>query len=180
MIHTIRLDRILQDAVATPYRDLVTRPTGVAVRNGVQNAMDRARCLTALLDFSAVGLLDFSCADEIVAKLLLDWAPEREHYVLLIGLSEDHREAIDHVLRNHNLVMAALAEPDEPPFLLGAIAGEPREAFQHIHRDGPCTLSSLAGSKAWPFETAAGALQDLSARRLVRERSGVYHPLPVQ
>jgi hypothetical protein len=42
MIHTIRLDRILQGAVATPYRDLVTRPTGAAVRGRVEDAMAEA------------------------------------------------------------------------------------------------------------------------------------------
>lgn len=180
MIHTIRLDRILQDTVATPYRDLVTRPTGAAVRNGVRDAMVRAHCATILLDFTDVGLLDFSCADEIVAKLLLGAEENAECYVLLVGLSDDHMEAIDHVLRHHRLVMAALAAPGEPPVLLGDVGGEPREAFVYIHRSGPCTLSSLAGAMTWPFETAAGALRELAGHRLVRESEGTYHPLPVQ
>ncbi|MGH7657978.1 MAG: hypothetical protein ACREL6_07070, partial [Gemmatimonadales bacterium] len=77
-------------------------------------------------------------------------------------------------------VMAALAEPGEPPFLLGDVGCEPRDAFVYIHRAGPCTLSSLAGAMTWPFETAAGALRELAGHRLVRERGGTYHPLPVQ
>ena len=178
MIHTIRLDRILQDAVATPYHDLVTRPTGAAVRNGVVDAMTLAQCAIAVLDFSDVGLLDFSCADEVVAKLLLMMSAER--YVLLTGLSEDHSEAIDHVLERHGLAVAALPRPGETPFLLGPTSHEARVAFRHIHEDGPCTLSSLAGDLTWTFEQAARALEELNLHRLVRMDQGTYRPIPLQ
>ena len=122
MIHTIHLDRILREAVATPYRDLVTRPTGAAVRNGVVDAMATAHCVIAVLDFSDVGLLDFSCADEVVAKLLM--VVSSDHYVLLTGLSDDHSEAIDHVLRRHDLAVVALPRAGRVPFLLGPASAE--------------------------------------------------------
>ena len=59
-----------------------------------------------MLDFTEVGLLDFSCADEIVAKLLLDTDPGIDRYVMLLGTREDHTEAIDHVLNHHALAIA--------------------------------------------------------------------------
>ena len=70
MIQTIRIGSLLREAVTTPYRNLVTRPTGAAVRNRIEAALARSDCHTALLDFSDVELLDLSCADEVVAKLL--------------------------------------------------------------------------------------------------------------
>ena len=77
MIQTIRIGLLLREAVATPYRNLVTRPTGAAVRGRIEEALAESGCLTALLDFSDIELLDFSCADEVVAKLLLAGSPTR-------------------------------------------------------------------------------------------------------
>src|SRR5439155_152498 len=55
-------------------------------------------------DFAGVGCIDYSCADEIVAKLLRD----RPAVLVLSGISEGHREAIEPVLTGHGL--AALIE----------------------------------------------------------------------
>ena len=69
MIETIRIGHLLRETAPSPYRHLVTRPTGAAVRHSIELALSRSDCLTALLDFSDIELLDFSCAEEIVAKL---------------------------------------------------------------------------------------------------------------
>ena len=180
MIHTIKLDRILQGAVATPYRDLVTRPTGAAVRGRVEDAMAEAHCLTAVLDFSAVGLLDFSCADEVVAKLLQRSQTAGVRYVLLIGLSEDQSEAIDHVLTHHRMMCAVLPPDGETPFLLGDSSPEARTAFRHIHESGPCTGDSLAADLGWTPTLATSALSQLAFQRLVDVDRDTYRPIPLQ
>jgi hypothetical protein len=180
MIHTIRLDRILQGAVATPYRDLVTRPTGAAVRGRVEDAMAEAHCLTALLDFSAVGLLDFSCADEIVAKLLQRSQSAGDRYVLLVGLSEDQSEAIDHVLTHHGMMCAVVTAIGEPPVLLGDCSNEVRAAFRHLHETGPCTTWSLSRDLGWSQSQAANALYQLTYNRLIQEDRETYRPLLLQ
>ena len=180
MIHTIKLDRILQGAVATPYRDLVTRPTGAAVRGRVEDAMAEACCLTALLDFSAVGLLDFSCADEVVAKLLQNSQSAGTRYVLLVGLSEDQSEAIDHVLNHHGMMCAVLTAAGETPVLLGHCSQEVRAAFGHIHETGPCTAASLSADLGWTSVQAAAALRLLAFHRLVQEDRETYRPLLLQ
>ena len=62
---------MLRETAATPYRNLITRPTGAAVRDRIEAALAHSDCATALLDFSDMELLDYSCADEVVAKLLM-------------------------------------------------------------------------------------------------------------
>ena len=62
MIQTIHIGHLLRETVASPYRNLVTRPTGAAIRTRIREALATSDCLTALLDFSEVELLDFSCA----------------------------------------------------------------------------------------------------------------------
>ena len=65
--------------------------------------------------FTGVGCIDYSCADEIVAKLLRD----RRAVVVLSGISDGHREAIEPVLAGHGL--AVLVErPDGTLDALGA------------------------------------------------------------
>lgn len=178
MIQTIPLGRVLQETVSTPYRDLVTRPTGAAVRGWIQKAIAGSAAPTTMLDFTEVGLLDFSCADEIVAKLLLDAAPDADHYVMLLGTREDHTEAIDHVLNHHSLAIAVVVGPDEPPQLLGRVTPDLVRVFHCVFRLGPGDARSVAEKLGWTLEKAANALLALSLLRLLRAEAGTFHPLP--
>ena len=98
MIQTIRIGRLLRETVTLPYRCLVTRPTGAAVRTRIEAALAHSDCHTAWLDFSDVELLDLSCADEVVAKLLLAEPVTPAPFLVLRGLREEQHEAIEHVL----------------------------------------------------------------------------------
>ena len=117
MIQYIDMHAVLQQSVCSLYTDLVTRPTGRVVRERIEQAIaglggaegaggpDGAGEMTiARIDFAGVGCIDYSCADEIVAKLLRD----RPAVLVLSGISEGHREAIEPVLTGHGL--AALIE----------------------------------------------------------------------
>ena len=99
MIQHIDVHAVLRRSVSGAYTDLVTRPTGRAVREGIEQAM--ADASIARIDFSGVGCIDYSCADEIVAKLLR----ERLRVLLLSGLTDGHREAIEPVLAGHGLAV---------------------------------------------------------------------------
>src|SRR5205823_10593573 len=108
MSHHIDLSSLLRKSVCELYSNLVTRPTGAAVRCEIEQELDRIgeRALT-VIDFSHVKLLDYSCADEIVAKLLLQYvsvdAPRREVYLVFRGINESHMDAIEPGLRRHDL-----------------------------------------------------------------------------
>lgn len=131
MIETIAVARVLREAVASPYPNLVTRPTGAAVRARIEDALAAVGASGALLDFSDVELLDLSCADEIVAKLMRG-APRT---VALRGLHEDLWEAVDEVLRRQGLAVVIVPDVD-PPALLGAVTADQRIAFDHLSRSG--------------------------------------------
>lgn len=179
MIQTIRLDHVLREAVRTPYADLVTRPTGAAVRGRIRQALADTACRAACLDFSAVGLVDFSCADEVVAKLLLDLPPEDAPFLLLAGLSESHREAIDHVLEWHSLAVAALFAAGGPPAVLGRLDPDARAAFASLAESGAATALELAERLGWTPEAAEAALRTLALLRLVQATEGRYGLIPL-
>jgi hypothetical protein len=114
VIQHIDVRAVLQKSVSGFYADLVTRPTGRAVREHIEREIQDNAATIAVMDFSRVGCLDYSCADEIVAKLVR----ERVRMVLLRGLSEAHREAIEPVLTGHGLAVI-LEESDGTLDVLG-------------------------------------------------------------
>lgn len=104
MIRSIDVSAVLRQAVRIPYTDLVTRATGRAVREHIERVYAAEPAGVARMDFTGVGCLDYSCADEIVAKLLQD----RIRVLVLRGCSDGHLEALTPVLEGHGL--AALLE----------------------------------------------------------------------
>jgi hypothetical protein len=176
MIQTIRIGHLLREAVAAPYRNLVTRPTGAAVRTRIEEQLAESNCLTAMLDFSGIELVDLSCADEVVAKLLL--AGRTACFFVLQGLREDHHEAIDHVLTHHRLAVAAVPPGSREPRLLGWVSSDARQAFTCLCDRGPLGVVDVARALGWLDSRSRDALQDLTLHRLVRPIGERYHPVP--
>jgi hypothetical protein len=181
MIQTIHIGHLLRETVASPYRNLVTRPTGAAIRNRIQETLAGSDCLTALLDFSGIELLDFSCADEVVAKLLLADADRGGRFVVLGGLREDQHEAIEYVLTHHRLAVAAVAPGDEHdgPRLLGWVTPDARAAFACIAARGALTALELAAVLDWVVGRGEAALAALAQHRLVLAEADRFLPLPL-
>jgi hypothetical protein len=103
----IDVSSVLRERVSQSYSNLVTRPTGVAVRMYIEERiLGVDGCAMAVIDFSHVGMMDFSCADEIVAKLVLVEDGRRPKLVFA-GLSESHLEAIDAVLERHGMALVS-------------------------------------------------------------------------
>ena len=174
MVQTIRIDHLLRETVTTPYRNLVTRGTGAAVRTRIEAALAQSTCRLALLDFSEVDLLDFSCADEIVAKLLRGALLATSCTVVLRGLRDDQREAIAHVLTHQRL--AVLAEQADPPSMgvLGWISDDARAAFACLAGAAPLEAEALAARLGWDPVRAAAALDLLARHRLVAWADGAF------
>jgi hypothetical protein len=168
----IDLKVILQDTVSNGYGDLVTRPTGKAVRGGVEEALaglDSEQ--TAIIDFSAVRCLDISCADEIVGKLLLQYGAAR--LFLLHGVTASHCDAIEHVLERHRLAVVARGR-DGKIQVLGPVAEPARRAFGILTGRGPAAPEEVATELAVGPEVARRALEELRTLRLVLQASDRY------
>jgi hypothetical protein len=175
MTQTIRVEQLLRETVQSPYCDLVTRPTGRAVRSSIQQRLTARQTALTLLDFSEVGLVDFSCADEVIAKLLLE--PVSETAIVLQGLREEQLEAIQHVLEHHDL--AALVRDPELGVarIVGRASPDLRTAFFTLQQHGPATIDQLASHTGWPSDRAEGVLNALARLHLIiRSESGFMVP----
>ena len=171
MINHIDVSSMLRKSVCELYSNLVTRPTGAAVRSEIEQELDRIgdRALT-VIDFSHVGLLDFSCADEIVAKLLLQYiatdAPRREVYFLFRGISEAHMEAIEAVLERHKLALIT-QHADGETRLLGILGLEERRAWEIISQLGVGAVADVAERTGLSPDATERTLDTLWRRRLL-------------
>ena len=178
MTNHIDVSGVLRTSVCDLYSNLVTRPTGAAVRIGIEHRLDEIgdRAL-AILDFSHVGLLDFSCADEIVAKLLLQYVsldiPRREVYFLFYGMSESHMDAIETVLERHGLALVT-QRADGNPFLMGIIDGDQRRIWETMRDLGSAEMLEVANAAGLAPERVERALDDLWRRRLVIRQDNGY------
>ena len=135
MMH-IDVSSVLRQTVSCElYSNLVTRPTGAAVRTQIEALLadSRERSLT-VIDFSHVGMIDFSCADEVIAKLLLRYAnaepADREAYFLFRGVTDDHWDAIETVLERHRL--ALVLETDDRARVVGIVDDGERAVWEKV------------------------------------------------
>ncbi len=175
----IDVGNLLHRTVASLYSHLVTRPTGRAVRMAIETQLaELGERSLSLIDLSEVSVLDFSCADEVVAKLLQRYGPE-EHtqaYFVFRGVREPHRDPIEVALRRQHL--AAVAETAPGRFeLLGERSEEEDRAWKILEERGLVTCEDI--SVLFPDGAQRRALDGLVDRRLVFTSpiTGRYHAL---
>jgi hypothetical protein len=173
MIETINVARVLREALATPYRILVTRATGALVRDRIELRLKVSDCHAAVLDFRDVELLDLSCADEVVAKLLRSGQAK---FVAIAGLHEDLREQVHEVLEPQRLAVTVVHD-DAGPELLGSVGEDARLAFMELRESG-CTSDELARRLDWPAARAHAAVEALEALRLARHDDDGHTLIP--
>ena len=176
----IDVGSLVQRSVATLYSHLVTRPTGRAVRLAIESLLaDAGDTALSLIDLSEVSVLDFSCADEVVAKLLLKYLDAdrpREAYFVILGLSDIHREPIEVVLERQQLATVAQRE-DGTYELLGVRSGSEDSVWRVVETHG--RIRSDEVSLLLPAPEDRTALRGLVRRRVVFAdvRSGTVHAL---
>jgi len=169
----IDLSQLGRHTVTSFYSNLITRPTGRAVRMGVESQIaevdaEQHVCLS-ILDFSQVRVLDFSCADEIVAKLLLRYAADdrpAEAYFLARGLQEHHHEAIEAVLERHDLLLAIEPEPGIYD-LLGPADPVQRRCWKALLLRSRCAVGHVTAATGLSEAAVEAALDALAERRVV-------------
>ncbi len=174
----IDVSSVLRHRVCELYSDLVTRPTGRAVRAAIEQQLTTsARRTLTVIDFSNVGLLDFSCADEVVAKLLLRYCVDdpacEERYFVFRGVTETHLDAIEAVLERHQLALVA-DDGSGTVYLIGAVDELERLVWETMCEDGRCAPAALADRLAISGAEAERLLEVLHRRRLLMRSEDGY------
>lgn len=170
------LSALVRRSVATLYSHLVTRPTGRALRVGIESQLEElGGPALSILDFRQVVVLDYSCADETVAKLLCRFLGDdrpADIYFLASGVGDRHREPIEAVLQRHGLSLAAELE-EGGVALLGRATEIEHAAWSALQRLGRGSSADIAAALGAPPGDVGEALQALAARRaIVRSPAG--------
>jgi hypothetical protein len=168
----IDLALVHRRSVTSLFSNLVTRPTGRAIRSGVESQiaeMDGARsvCLS-ILDFAQVRILDYSCADEIVAKLLLRYMGEErpaEAFFVVRNVQEHHVEAIEAVLERHELLLVA-HDDSGAARLLGAADPLQRAVWASLVRRGRAAGGELAADTGLAEDAVSVTISLLCGQRV--------------
>jgi hypothetical protein len=163
MMNHIDISSVLRQTLACDlYSNLVTRSTGAAVRDQIElllgESHDRGVVLT-VIDFSQVSMIDFSCADEVVAKLLMRYSsddPPQDAYFLFRGVSGDHWDAIEAVR------------------VVGVLGDDERQAWEATYRLHRANALDVAIEIQTSVDDAERALDALCRRRLVMRVDGQY------
>ena len=179
MIKQIDVRRVL--AGLGPDRpDLVTRPTGRAVRTSIEAELARLSGRKVIvLDFTSVRTMDCSCADEIVAKLVQGYLAAEvpaslDAFFLVRGLDEHQVLDLDEVLRRQRL--ALVAETDGTVRLIGDVGEAEELAFERVAARGRAGAEELADELAWTLDAARELLDELAVRHLLLRDQGLYLP----
>ena len=174
----IDVGSVLRHSANVPYADLVTRPTGAAVRRCIERELASMHDGdVATLDFTHIGMMDYSCADEVVAKLLLtfDSPDARIGSVIFHGITDAHLEAIEVVLHHHGLALV-VQFADGGTRLVGAVSSDERDAWEAVLARGAVGVDEVATVVGRDPVTSARVLDALVRRRLLRNDGAAYYP----
>ena len=166
------LSTLVPRSVASLYSHLVTRPTGQALRMGIESQIrEIGSFCVSVLDFSQVVVLDYSCADEVIAKLIMNYQRDErpnDAYFVVRGLAEEHTDPIEEVLIRHQL--ALVAEMNGTTVLLGHVSDVERDVWNELQKLGNAEPDELARFVGCTLAQSAVALNNLHRLRTVLQQ----------
>jgi len=167
---TYNLHKLLKEELKNGSSDLVTRPSGQMVRERIERDIVKEKDGEVIaLDFSKVGIIDYSCADEIVAKLVsrLLSGEYGDKYIILTGLNENQKENIEVALERKELAVIANMR-DGKQVLLGSLNNYLKETLNLIVKKSKITASELSKTMKLEANTSGTRLLNLHKKRLVK------------
>ncbi|HBH61910.1 MAG TPA: hypothetical protein DDX85_09270 [Nitrospiraceae bacterium] len=180
-MNTYDLYKLLKEELKNGSSDLVTRRSGQVIRGRIERDIQQEehRTVTAL-DFSAIGIIDYSCADEIIAKLIsrLLSGEYGDKYIILSGLNENQKENVEVALERKDLAVMAETR-DGARLLLGNLNNYLKETLSFIEKNKRVTAKDLSDVMKLEANTSGTRLLNLHKKRLVKRTDEIRDGLRV-
>lgn len=164
------LYKLLKEELKNGSNDLVTRTSGQVIRRRIERDIENEKNGEVIaLDFLKVGIIDYSCADEVIAKLIsrLLSGEYGDKYILLRGLNDNQKENIEVALERKDLAIMAEMKKGEK-ILLGNLNNYLKETLQLIIKKGKITAKELSEKMKLEANTSGTRLLNLHKKRLVK------------
>jgi hypothetical protein len=164
------LYKLLKEELGNGSKDLVTRPSGQAIRERIERDIEQEPEGSVIaLDFMKIGVIDYSCADEIVAKLVSRLLANEygDKYLLLSGLNENQKENIEVAVERKDLAVMAEMK-DGSRSVLGNLNSYLKDTLDFIVKKKKATSKELSDAKKIEANTSGTRLLNLYKKRLVK------------
>jgi len=188
----VSLKKLTSGLLKNGSKGMTGRSRGAKIRGVIEKILrEEKSSLLVVLDFSGLGSIDFSWADEVVAKIISRlWGGEYgEKFLVLKSLNTSQVENITVALERKRL--AALATGSEGWQIIGSLNNYLAHTLDQVMKKGHLTLRQLSEEEGIGMNTSGTRLLNLYKKRLVvrverplkgkadlhRGRQFIYQPL---
>jgi len=169
----VSLKKLMNGLVKNGDKGLTGRARGIRMREAIEKMLKEEKGgVRVVLDFSGVGPIDFSWADEVVATLVSRlWSGEYgEKYLLLKGLTPSQAENINVALERKRL--AVLISGPEGWQVIGILNNYLARTLDQVMKRKVLTLRQYSEEEKIGMNTSGTRLLNLYKKRLVVRLEG--------
>ena len=170
----ISLKKLTSGLLKNGSKGMTGRSRGTRIREFIEKILREERNdFLLVLDFSGVGSIDFSWADEVVAKIVSRlWGGEYgEKFLVLKSLNPSQIENINVALERKRL--AALTTGSEGWQIIGSLNNYLAHTLDQVMEKGHLTLKQLSEEEGIGMNTSGTRLLNLYKKRLVVRVEGL-------
>jgi hypothetical protein len=165
---TLSLKKLTNTLLKNGSKEMTGRSRGVRIRQAIEKVLGEEKgSLRIVLDFSGMGSIDFSWADEVVAKIISRlWSGEYgEKFLVLKSLNPSQEENIGVALERKKL--AVLTTGPEGWRIVGSLNNYLIHTLNRVMKKRQLTLRQLSEEEGIEMNTGGTRLLNLYKKRLV-------------
>jgi hypothetical protein len=170
---TLSLKKLTNTLLKNGSKEMTGRSRGVRIRQAIEKILGTEKgSLRIVLDFSGMGSIDFSWADEVVAKIISRlWSGEYgEKFLILKNLNPSQAENIGVALERKKL--AVLTTGTEGWRIIGSLNNYLIHTLNRVMKKRQLTLRELSEEEGIEMNTSGTRLLNLYKKRLVVRSEG--------
>jgi hypothetical protein len=165
---TLSLKKLTTTLLKNGSREMTGRSRGIRIREALEKILGEEKgTLRVVLDFSGMGSIDFSWADEVVAKMISRlWSSEYgEKFLVLKNLNPSQSENIGVALERKKL--AVLTTGPKGWRIIGSLNNYLIHTLKRVMKKRQLTLRELSEEEGIEMNTSGTRLLNLYKKRLV-------------
>lgn len=169
------LYKLLKETLKNGSKDLVTRQSGQIIRERIEKDIEKENEGEVIaLDFSGIGVIDYSCADEVVAKLISRLLGNEygDKYIVLSGINDNQKENLEVALERKELAVMVETRGGRK-ILLGSLNNYLRETLKIVMDRAKISARDLSEIMNLEANTSGTRLLNLHKKRLVKRSEEV-------
>jgi hypothetical protein len=170
---SLSLKKLTNTLLKNGSKEMTGRSRGVRIRQAIEKILGEEKgSLRVVLDFSGMGSIDFSWADEVVAKITSRlWSGEYgEKFLVLKNLNPSQAENIGVALERKKL--AVLTTGPEGWRIIGSLNNYLIHTLNRVMKKRRLTLRELSEVEGIEMNTSGTRLLNLYKKRLVVRLEG--------